>query len=895
MRFVIDQVDTVLAVRDDDTIDEIKEKIGRPVYLYAKKRVHMTARDIYNLFGRPLSAAELRTVFSNLNISKEVASSAYTLHDLVELDLGCRHVAWVPLGQSMPPSVPVVPCEGDVTPRPEDACLLDYMPIVDDVVYGVTDAPAYTLPTRATRRDITDVLHHSCKFLELSSLTEGLHSIHLSLKSGSNVPMPLDHLFRLLHASKDVPLIGRGDRYRAHVSKKGPRTFNGLTCWFDTGGWLTATLYHDGHVEVIFQCPETVMVPLASLAAILRPVNRFIRYVNNTLRWGTSLEGDLRADGNIPEGFPFFESVEHTLVLGMSYMYAADFIASRVVPSPEVFERVSKGTAVITTATSTILRVDHLTTFAALNCLRTYAGAYLYELWMSDAPHSYTLRQPRNVRYQASADTPLQECAWNHPRMVQARPPQFVLRGTQVGPPHLEPFNEGKLPATLEKYLGSKFYCYKPPTASSPFLQCMATHMSLTRRPMTVEGLKSLIVDKAKALFPLYENLVLQFSTNMTSSVRNHTPFVNFKNYMESEESIDFTFVWDIVCSRIFNVNLVIFNGDNVVSGKVEVIAPCSETLDPSRKTVLLLKHHGTFDLVYETVKEFDYPFLERLSKLYAMKSSPNLSATEVVRKLRGAKYKVLHQVTHLNQTIGFLAAYDGRTGLVPCYPAEPLQSPPCQDVQYLPPTSGVEVDAFLKEVHSKTKLPCLLTHLVQGGALTERYSFAPCSPPFPPLPVYKQNIAHEYDSYTVDPYPTPLPFAEESEQRYAMARQMLRDVLTPEEKERIRAILADSRAKSTRLEEVVTRALAPHIVVVPSVPKGVFFVGKRVLLTESNMGERFAEELARYVHYRDYIMGDVRVVGGVEYAVHADELLVSPFKVVQRGATRIAGCSCRT
>lgn len=127
------------------------------------------------------------------------------------------------------------------------------------------------------------------------------------------------------------------------------------------------------------------------------------------------------------------------------------------------------------------------------------------------------------------------------------------------------------------------------------------------------------------------------------------------------------------------------------------------------------------------------------------------------------------------------------------------------------------------------------------------------------------------------------------------MARQMLREVLTPEEKEQIRAILADTRSKSTRLEEIVKRALAGHVVIVPSIPKGVFLVGKKVLLTESNISERFAEELANYVHYRDFIMGDTRVVGGVEYDVHADEVLVAPFKVTKREAIRIAGCSCRS
>jgi hypothetical protein len=732
------------------------------------------------------------------------------------------------------------------------------------------------------------------KFLEVATLKEGVHSIHLALKSTSTVPMPLDYLFKVLHATKDVPLIGRDSRYRVHAEVKGNvGPFTGLTCWFDAGAWLTATFYRDGHVEVLFQCPETVMVPLDSLASILRPVNRFIRYVNNTLRWGTPLDSPTSDAPCSTEGFPFFESMALAVVRSMSYMYATDFITSREVNSVhDVLKRFTNcPPSVISTATSTILRIDHLTTLAAVGPLRTYAAAYMYELWTSDT-HSYTFRRTQKVRLQASVDEGTQEFVWNFPRLSRTNRTWVVLRGTQVGPPALSAPSD-KLPATLQQYLGSKFYLHRIPSAPSPFLQCVATHMSLTGRPTTVDGVKALIVDKAKERFPLYQNLVLQFSTNMTSSVRNHLPFVNFKNYMESDESIDFTFVWEIV-GELLQVNLVIFNGDNPVSGKVEVIT-CSEALDPSRETVLILKHDGTFDLIYEAVKQFDsaYPFMKSVANLYTMKSTPNLSAGEVLRKLR-AKYKVLHQVTHLNQTIGFLADYKGVRGLVPCYPAESLPSPPCQDVEYLA-ASGVEVDAFLKQVHSVTKLPCNLTHLVPGGALTERYLFVPCTAPFPPLPPYKQNIAHEYDSYTVDPYPTPLPFAEEPEQRYAMARQMLRDVLTPEEKQRVRAVLADSRSKTTRLEEIVQRALAPHIVIVPSVPRGIFLVGKKVLLTESNVYERFAEELAQYVHYRDFIMGDTRVVGGVEYDVHPDELLVSPFKVAKREAIRIAGCSCRT
>lgn len=734
MRFVIDQVEVALDAQEDDTIEELKEKFGRPVYFYAKKYIHMTALDIYNLFGRPLSADELRTVFLNLNISKEVTKSVYTLPDLIDLELGHRHAAWVALGQAVEAGRPVVPGHGDAPPA-KNAVLLDYLPIIDDTVYGVTDA--YTLPlTRSKRPDITGLVHNSAKFFDVARLLEGVHSVHLVLKSISNISMPLDYLFKVLHATKDVPLIGRGNRYRVHAEVEGKvDTFNGLTCWFDTGGWVTATFYRDGHVEILFQCPETVMVPLGSLETILHPVNKFIRCVNNTLRWGTTLESDLRVGGTYrsTEGFPCFESVEQSLRT-MSYMYATDFITSRDIapnsPLHEVLKRVAKCSTVLTSAESTILRVE-LTTTAALDVLRTYAAAYMYELWVSDT-HSYTFRQPKKVRLQTSVDTDSQEYPWNLPRMTYSTPTLAVLRGTQVGPPNLATFD--KLPASLQQYLGPKFYLHETPTASSPFLQCIATHMSLTNRPMTVDGVKSLIIEKAKAVFPLYPNLVLQFSTNMTSSVRNHIPFVNFKNYIESEESIDFAFVWDIVCSRILNANLVVFNGDNPVSGKVEIIAPCSETLDPSRETVLLLKHNGTFDLVYESVKQFDgsYPFIDKVSKLYATKSSPNLSAGEVLRKLRGAKYRVLHQITHLNQTIGFLAARNGVTGLVPCYPAEVTSSPPCQDVQYLPATSGVEVDTFLKEVHSATRLPCVLTHLVKGGAMTERYLFVHARLPCP-------------------------------------------------------------------------------------------------------------------------------------------------------------------
>jgi len=860
MKFVIDGVEVALAARDDDTIDEIKEKFGRPVYLYAKRRVHRTARDIYNLFGRPLTAAELRTVFSNLNISKEVTKAVYTFHDLIELAVGGRHTAWVALGQTMGPSVPVVPGDG-ADPRHEARLLLDYLPIVGDTVYGTTAAPAYTLPlTRAVRAPLA---------LPSSDLeAEGLHSVHLALPSTSDLPLPLDYLFTVLHASSDVPLIGRGSRYRAHGAVRAPATFNGLTCWFDTSGWLTATFYRDGHVEVLFQCPATEMVPMGALAAVLRPVNRFIHGVNNTLRWGTPLE-DRGACSN-SEGFPLFESVELADVRDMSYMYVADFVGSRVEPPlREAFARVRCVPSVHATATSTILRVDHVPP-AALGCLRAYARACLHELRQADA-HSYGFHQPRTVRAQASADLEPREYVWNLPRMVWAPRPLFALRGAQVEAPGLEPGF-----AAVQRYLGPNFYR----TPAAPFLQCLATHLS-----RTVEELKALILARARAMLPLYPNLILHFSTNMTSSVRNHTPFVNFRNYLESEESIDFTFVWELV-GDILGANLVLFNGD-ALYGKIEVIAPCQATLDPSKETVLLFKQEGGFALIYEAVRQFDasYPFLAKVARLYEAQA-PSLTAGEVVRKLRGAKYKRLQAVTHRNQTIGFATL---GAGFVPCYP----EAGEGQDVRFVPSASGVEVDAFLREVHARTRLPCRLTHLVQGGAVTERYLFVPCTPPFPALPPYHQNIAHEYKSATSDPYPTPLPFAEQSEQRYAMARQRLRDVLTADEKARIRAILADARAKSARLEEIVRGALASHVVLVPSVPRDIFLVGAKVLLTEANVYERFAEELADYVHYRAFILGDTRVVGGVEYDVHPGELLVAPFKVARGGVLRIAGRSC--
>lgn len=566
MKFVIDGVEVPLAARDDDTIDEIKEKFGHPVYLYAKRRVHRTARDIYNLFGRPLTAAELRTVFSNLNISKEVTKAVYTFHDLIELAVGGRHTAWVALGQTMDPSVPVVPGDG-ADPRHEARLLLDYLPIVGDTVYGTTAAPAYTLPlTRAVRAPLA---------LPSSDLeAEGLHSVHLALPSTSDLPLPLDYLFTVLHASSDVPLIGRGSRYRAHGAVRAPATFNGLTCWFDTSGWLTATFYRDGHVEVLFQCPATEMVPMGALAAVLRPVNRFIHGVNNTLRWGTPLE-DRGACSN-SEGFPLFESVELADVRDMSYMYVADFVGSRVEPPlREAFARVRCVPSVHATATSTILRVDHVPP-AALGCLRAYARACLHELRQADA-HSYGFHQPQTVRAQASADLEPREYVWNLPRMVWAPRPLFALRGAQVEAPGLEPGF-----ATVQRYLGPNFYR----TPAAPFLQCLATHLS-----RTVEELKALILARARAMLPLYPNLILHFSTNMTSSVRNHTPFVNFRNYLESEESIDFTFVWELV-GDILGANLVLFNGD-ALYGKIEVIAPCQATLDPSKETVLLFKQEG--------------------------------------------------------------------------------------------------------------------------------------------------------------------------------------------------------------------------------------------------------------------------------------------------------------
>jgi hypothetical protein len=207
MRFIVDGAEIPADVQLDDTLDEIKTKLGvGPVYLYAQKKVNVTSRE---LFSEPMLRVHAAAILANLNVGRPLKGS-YDFEDFKELGLDGVHEAWIPLGQDQPAGFAVRPGSSETWGTAENRPLVDYLPLVRDVVYGTTETPpAYIRRFQTTPRP--NVLR-DVPFVSGSEIT----SLWVKVRRLSNEPTRLAKVFQSLHACPDVPSI-RFDSMRRSI------------------------------------------------------------------------------------------------------------------------------------------------------------------------------------------------------------------------------------------------------------------------------------------------------------------------------------------------------------------------------------------------------------------------------------------------------------------------------------------------------------------------------------------------------------------------------------------------------------------------------------------------------------------------------------------------------
>lgn len=317
MKFLIDgkRVEPDYPIYLDDTIPAIKAKLGLDVYLYARRRKHVTAREVCR--DGPVGLSKLRTVYRNMGKRFTGAKPEYTAE---ELELDGYYEVWEALGQTMESSVvPAYYVHTDRGSTPTPQVLLDYLPIVDDLIYGETAVPdeAVYLTRREEEMDVEEIERLSQNFVRGE---ESLDYVRLVLPATS--PFPLDEVFRMVHASPAFPVIGLGGLCRTWQGAS-PREADRetLTAWGD----VKVVLHRDGRTEMVSERSGAV----EQIERQLRRANRFVRMVNNALRSGSPLASDVQAlegssdnDPDVP-GFPLFKSLnEATVQLTYTFSYA---------------------------------------------------------------------------------------------------------------------------------------------------------------------------------------------------------------------------------------------------------------------------------------------------------------------------------------------------------------------------------------------------------------------------------------------------------------------------------------------------------------------------------------------------------------------------------------------
>ena len=343
MKFTIDgkSVEPICPIYPDDTIESIQGKLNvGPVYLYAKKRRTLSTRQLYGMFEGTVTRSQVRAVLGNLRhldqetytydelvamnldaetlegfeypvskeklnglletlqVTRELTKSTYTYHDLLDLALDGTYDMYVSLGQKTPTGIAVKPTfTGDAESTPErKRVLLEYLPLVDDRIWGLTSVPSPTY-----------ILKAPGKFVNLDAVRPeptvqaGYTQLKAVMETRYNRPVPLEYAFRLMHATDEVKLLRLNavePRVRVYAPTKdasgnkvpvirvqvkaGKTGDSALTCLL---GPMTVTFFVTGAVEVQWSSPNPHSKE-ALQELVEEHVNPFIQTLNSTVQWG---------------------------------------------------------------------------------------------------------------------------------------------------------------------------------------------------------------------------------------------------------------------------------------------------------------------------------------------------------------------------------------------------------------------------------------------------------------------------------------------------------------------------------------------------------------------------------------------------------------------------------
>ena len=301
----------------------------------------------------------------------------------------------------------------------------------------------------------------------------------------------------------------------------------------------------------------------------------------------------------------------------------------------------------------------------------------------------------------------------------------------------------------------------------------------------------------------LYRELDMKDPAQKTYFDNVVSAYRNFCDFMRSDVDIDYTYLWDILCTpndRLFihGLNLIVLEiPEDDVTANVKLICPTNAYSTVNfvweRPTFIVFKKSDFFEPIFvynsdtqEQIRLFTHPYkkeprqikrvLHAVKKVYARKCAPlpsltpdvyrfknNIPVQSAITILRKAGYGINSQVLNYNsKCIGVIADKGGKAGYIPVAPSGLMTDISFHFIDSMDEVWNNYDDtvSFLKQVNADTSGKILSRPLIKViseglviGFLTETNQLVLIDPPVPPEDSAGDDlkIHDELNSFMVD------------------------------------------------------------------------------------------------------------------------------------------------
>ena len=181
--------------------------------------------------------------------------------------------------------------------------------------------------------------------------------------------------------------------------------------------------------------------------------------------------------------------------------------------------------------------------------------------------------------------------------------------------------------------------------------------------------------------------------------------YENFCNYINSDEPIDYTYLWEIICMQLYKkrINMIVlYQESDDITQNISIVCPTTEhsiySFDPQYPSIILYKKEELFEPIYiytETEKNFIQTKLfdiktintrlinlleyikvnmdkckgQKSNRIYEFKENLTIQKlTDEITKIKG--YKIEKEIMHVDGRIIGLLVKENETFFVPCKPS---------------------------------------------------------------------------------------------------------------------------------------------------------------------------------------------------------------------------------